>query len=145
MNYKLIEIKDIEKLIPIYIDYYNIYEDCEWNTDTTYQRISQVVTRKDSLSFQLMEDGEVIGFAMGYFEQYDDGCVYDLIEIVIKREYQNQKIGTAFMGMIESEVKSRGGFMIQLIAVNDEWHNHFYGKLGYGNCSNLILKSKFLS
>lgn len=144
MNYKILEKKDIDNIIPMYVDYYNNYEKCEWNKETTYKRISQVVTREDSLCFQLLNEDEVVGFAIGYFEQYDDGIAYDLIEIVIKHEYQNQKIGTAFMGMIESEVKSRGGFMVQLTAVNDEWHNHFYGKLGYNDCNNLVLKSKIL-
>ena len=144
MKYKILQKKDIEKIIPMYVDYYNNHEECEWNKETTYKRISQVVTKEDSLCFQLLKEDEVIGLAIGYFEQYDDGIVYDLIEIVIKYEYQNQKIGTTFMGMIESEVKSRGGFMVQLTAVNDEWHNHFYGKLGYNNCNNLVLKSKIL-
>ena len=144
MKYKILQKKDIEKIITMYVDYYNNHEECEWNKETTYKRISQVVTKEDSLCFQLLKEDEVIGLAIGYFEQYDDGIVYDLIEIVIKYEYQNQKIGTTFMGMIESEVKSRGGFMVQLTAVNDEWHNHFYGKLGYNNCNNLVLKSKIL-
>ena len=26
----------------------------------------------------------------------------------------------------------------------DGWHSHFYGKLGYRDCNNLVLKSKFL-
>ena len=46
--------------------------------------------------------------------------------------------------MIELEVKKQGGAMIQLQAVNDSMHDHFYGKLGYRNCVNLVPKSKWL-
>lgn len=35
--------------------------------------------------------------------------------------------------------------MIQLASVNDEMHRHFYGKLGFQDAGNLVLKSKFLS
>lgn len=34
--------------------------------------------------------------------------------------------------------------LIQLSAVNDALHEHFYGKLGYQNASNLVLKTKML-
>ena len=48
------------------------------------------------------------------------------------------------MGLIEAKVKELGGAMIQLEAVNDDMHNSFYGKLNYQNCTNLVLKSKWL-
>ena len=92
----------------------------------------------------LEQSNEVIGFVMGYFEQYDDIQAYDLVEIVIAHEYQGKGIGTQFMGLIEAKVKELGGAMIQLQAVNDDMHNSFYGKLNYQNCNNLVLKSKWL-
>ena len=111
---------------------------------TTYKRIHQVWSREDSLCMILEWGGEVIGFVMGYFEQYDDIAAYDLVEIVIKHEHQGKGIGTAFMELVEARVKELGGAMIQLQAVNDEMHERFYGKLGYRNCKNLVLKSKWL-
>ena len=51
---------------------------------------------------------------------------------------------TQLMGLIEAKVKELGGAMIQLQAVNDDMHNSFYGKLNYRNCTNLVLKSKWL-
>ena len=92
----------------------------------------------------LEQRNEVIGFVMGYFEQYDDIQAYDLVEIMIAHEYQEKGIGTQFMGLIEARVKELGGAMIQLQAVNDDMHNRFYGKLNYQDCNNLVLKSKWL-
>ncbi|MBR5491470.1 MAG: hypothetical protein IKV79_09395 [Oscillospiraceae bacterium] len=48
------------------------------------------------------------------------------------------------MNELEKRVKAMGASMIQLISVNDEMHENFYGKLGYGDTSNLKLKAKFL-
>lgn len=135
---------DIQAIIPFYIDYYNTCEEGQWTPETTYKRIHQVWSREDSMCL-ILEDGDTpIGFAMGYFEQYDDLKAYDLIEIVIAHPFQNQGIGTFFMAEIEHQVKALGGAMVQLEAVNDAMHERFYGKLGYRNATNLVLKTKWL-
>lgn len=135
---------DIDRVVPLYIEHYNNYEGGEWTQQTTYKRIHQVWSREDSLCMMLESGNKVIGFVMGYFEQYDDIQAYDLVEIVIAHEYQGKGIGTEFMALIEAKVKELGGAMIQLEAVNDDMHNRFYGKLGYKDCSNLVPKSKWL-
>lgn len=136
--------KDIELVVPLYIEHYNNYEDGGWTRETTYKRIHQVWSREDSLCMILEQGREVVGFSMGYFEQYDDIQAYDLVEIVIAHAYQGKGIGTYFMGLIEAKVKELGGAMIQLEAVNDDMHNSFYGKLGYKDARNLVLKCKWL-
>ena len=135
---------DINLVIPLYIEHYNGYENGEWTHETTYKRIHQVWSREDSLCMILERCGEVVGFVMGSFQQYDDIQAYDLVEIVIAHEHQGKGIGTQFMGLIEDKVRELGGAMIQLQAVNDDMHNSFYGKLNYQNCNNLVLKSKWL-
>ena len=135
---------DIEKVIPLFIEHYNNYENGEWTYETTYKRIHQVWSREDALCFILEKDEEVLGFVMGYFEQYDDIKAYDLVEIVIAHQYQNRGIGTELMLEVEKRIKEAGGAMIQLQAVNDEMHERFYGKLQYNTCNNFVLKSKWL-
>lgn len=135
---------DINSVIPLYIDYYNKIEDSCWTEETTYKRIHQVLSREDSYCVMLEDENAVIGFAMGYFEQYDDLTAYDLVEIVIAHPYQNKGLGTDFMRELERQVKEKGASMVQLQAVNDETHNRFYGRLQYKDVKNLILKSKWL-
>ncbi len=144
MQYRIMTEADIHRVIPLYIEHYNTYEDGAWTQETTYKRIHQVWSREDSLCLILEDGNDTLGFAMGYFEQYDDLKAYDLVEVVIAHNHQNKGIGTAFMLELERRVKDLGGAMIQLQAVNDAMHDHFYGKLNYKNCSNLIPKSKFL-
>lgn len=48
------------------------------------------------------------------------------------------------MKELEARVKAEGDMLIQLEAVNDALHEHFYGKLGYKNASNLVLKTKMV-
>lgn len=144
MEYKALRITDIHKIIPLYIEYYNEQEEGEWTEETVYKRIHQVVTTEDSYGLILSDNNSIIGFAMGYFEQYDDGKAYDLVEIVISHKYQRKGIGTSFMNELEKRVKELGAFLIQLQSVKDEKHNNFYDNLGYKDCQNLILKSKVI-
>ena len=144
MTYRNMTEADILSIVPLYIGHYNTYEDGAWTNETAYKRIHQVWSHEDALCLIAEDNGQVLGFAMGHFEQYDDLKAYDLVEVVISHDHQNCGLGTAFISQIETQVKNHGGAMIQLQSVNDAMHNHFYGKLGYQNCTNLVLKSKFL-
>lgn len=144
MHYRIMSDCDIQKVIPLYIEHYNNKEDGKWTCETTYKRIHQVWSREDSYCLILEDCETVLGFAMGYFEQYDDCFAYDLVEIIVSTNLQNRGIGTVFMNELEKRVKEKGAMLIQLQAVNDNHHNHFYGKLGYKDATNLTLKTKIL-
>lgn len=144
MTYRIMELSDLPRVAALYMDYYNTHEEGHWTYETTVKRIRQVLTREDSYCLVLEDENRMLSFAMGYFEQYDDCFAYDLVEIVVSADKQNQGIGTAFMAELETRVKEAGAMLIQLQAVNDGLHDHFYGKLGYKNARNLVLKSKIL-
>lgn len=144
MNYRIMKEADLPSAVRLYMDYYNTCEDGEWTKETTCKRIYQVWSREDAYCLVLENGGAMIGFAMGYMEQYDDLVAYDLIEIVVEKAYQGKSVGTDFLLELERQVKERGASMVQLQSVNDEMHRHFYDKLGYRDTRNLVLKSKFL-
>lgn len=144
MEYKNFTEQDINSIIPLYIHYYNEYENAEWTKETVYKRLHQMQSREDSFGLILTDNIITVGFAMGYFEQFDDGKTYNLIEIVISDKYQNKGLGTALLTELEKQAKDMGAFTISLQAVNDERHERFYGRLGYGNCKNFVIKVKNL-
>ena len=144
MQYRIMSESDISRIVPHYMAYYNTHDGDAWTFETTYKRIHQVWSREDSLCL-ILEDGDtLLGFCMGYFSTYFDLTAYDLVEILIFGEHQNNGLGTGFITELEHRVKAAGGAMIQLESLNDAMHSHFYGKLGYQDCTNLVLKSKFL-
>lgn len=144
MEYRPFTLEDLPRTAKLYVDYYNAYEDGEGTIETTTKRIHQVMTREDAFGLLLEDKGRLLGFAMGYFEQYDDCQAYDLIEIVVTGERQNQGLGTAFMRELERRVREKGAMLIQLQSVNDAKHEHFYDKLGFKDAKNLVLKTKML-
>lgn len=144
MTYREIEERDIAPLVEFFTAYFNTQEGDEWTVEKAYRRLRPVCLREDSLNLLAEENGRLAGFAIGGFTQYDDLLTYDLFEILLGAEYQNRGEGTRFMEEVFARAKERGAAMVQLIAVNDEMHEHFYGKLGFYNATNLVLKAKML-
>lgn len=91
---------------------------------------------------QLNKEEEITGFTMGYYKQFDDLKAYYLEEIVIFDGFQNLGYGSELMKEIEDKTKKNGCELIELIAVNDEMHNHFYNKLGFYASKNLNMMGK---
>ena len=146
MKIDVMDINDIDSVIPLYIDYYNTCEDGCWMETTAKRRIQQVLRIDDSYSL-IMKDtnGEVRGFVMGYFKQYDDIVGYTLEEILISRKFQNKGLGSTLLAELETKVKEAGVSCIELQAVKDEIHEKYYGKAGYGDAKNFVMKVKWFA
>ena len=144
MNIREMSLNDIEKVLPLYISYYNKQEESCWTEHTAWKRIHQVLSTEDSLSLIMEENNYVLGFAMGYFKQYDDIVGYTLEEIIISYEHQNKGLGSTLMKELEQRVKVKGAACVELQAVNDEHHERYYGKNGYKNAKNFVMKVKWL-
>ena len=144
MNYRIMEESDMDKVIKLYIEYYNNIEESCWTYETVYKRIHPILSREYSYCMVLEENSLIIGFALGYFEQYDDLFAYSLDEIVIDYAYQRKGLGSNFMLELEKQVKNKGASMIQLKAVDDDMHEQFYGKLQYKNTHGFVSKAKWL-
>lgn len=50
MNIREMKVNDIERVIDLYINYYNLIENSCWSEQTAYKRIHQVLTIEDSYS-----------------------------------------------------------------------------------------------
>lgn len=143
ITYKQMHKDDIQKVIPLFIEYWNGTGD-EWTSELVYRRIWQVLGAPDAYCMIAKNGEKVIGFAMGQMETFNDLTAYNLREIIVATEYQNKGFGTQMMTALEIRVKQLGASMVQLESVNDDLHEHFYGKLGYNDACNIKLKSKFL-
>lgn len=144
MQINEMQIEDIDLVLPLYIEYYNKYEDGCWTEETAKKRIRQVLNMEDSYSLIMRDDNDMVcGFAMGYFKQYDDIVGYTLEEIVIAYQYQNKGLGSMLLATLESKGKEAGASCIELQAVNDKMHEKFYGKAGFANAGNFVMKVKW--
>ena len=144
MQIKEMNIEDIDLVLPLYIEYYNEHEDGCWTETTARKRINQVLTIDNSFSLIMKDDNDIVcGFVMGYFKQYDDIIGYTLEEIIISYQYQNQGLGSKLLATLETKVKEAGASCVELQAVKDEMHEKYYGKAGYYDAKNFVLKVKW--
>ena len=136
---------DITAVVPLYIDYYNNQEGGCWNEKTATKRIRQVLNIEDSYALIMIDEEEIIGFVMGYFKQYDDIVGYTLDEIVIAYEHQKKGLGSMLLHELEKRVKVKGASCVELQAVSDEMHERYYGKAGYHDATNFVMKVKWFN
>ena len=142
MEYVKLTETNLNDVINSYIDYYNNCEDGCWTYEKAYKRIHQVMTIEGAECMVQCDKGEIVGFLMGYYKEFDDLRAYFLEEIVVFVSQQNKGYGTALMTELEKKVRANGIEHIELISVNDEKHSHFYGKLGFYAANNLVMMGK---
>ena len=145
ITYEIFRQKDIDLIAPMYASYFNLYEDASWTVDTAKRRLKQLLFREDSVSLIQFKNNEISGFSVGQLVQFDDGLVFELIEIIVFKEFQGQELGSQLLMAIEEQAKLLGAFRIQLFAADDDLHNHFYNvKHSYKNATNNLWKTKTL-
>ena len=146
MHISEMTLEDISAVLPLYIDWYNGCEGGCWTEETAGKRIRQVLTIEGSYSLLMRdEDGEPVGFVMGYFKQYDDIVGYTLEEIVIAAKHQHSGLGSALLKEVENRAREKGASCVELQAVRDELHERYYGKAGYRDASNFVMKVKWFT
>ena len=146
MQIEVAKLQDLDQVIPFYMDYYNHHEDGCWTEVTARRRIGQVMKMDDAYSLIMRtDDGEVCGFVMGYYKQYDDIVGYTLEEILIAHPYQNKGWGSILLAELEARVKAAGASCVELQAVKDEMHQRYYGKAGYRDAKNFVMKVKWFA
>ena len=59
MKIDVMNVNDIELVVPLYIDYYNNCEDGCWTEETAKRRIRQVLRMDDSYSLIMLDEDEV--------------------------------------------------------------------------------------
>ena len=140
MTFRKMTSDDIKHVVKIYINYYNEQEERCWTEERATKRIRQIFSIEDSCCLVAEEGEEIIAFVIGFFRQYDDLVSYYLDEIVVATKHQNKGVGSALLEEVKCEVKKCGAAGIELYSVNDEKHDHFYGKAQLKNSSYLLPK-----
>ncbi len=137
---------DLKYVVEKNIEYYNTVEDCCWTYEKAYKRIHQVLTMEDSMCMlQIDDEGNITGYLMGYFKEFDDITGFFLEEIVIFKGYQGKGLGKEFMKKMEEVVREKGASIIELNSVNDQMHMDFYSKLGFYKTKNFVMMGKFMN
>lgn len=131
MRYRIMRAEDLELLAPLYAEYFNSEEDSCWTPERAYKRLHQLLSIDGSYGLVAEEGGEPAGFCIGCFQVFADLDAFEISEILVFKRFQGSGRGSEFVREVERRVRELGAPTMQLEAVNDEMHDHFYGKLGF--------------
>ena len=99
---------------------------------------------EDSVCLKVLQEDRICGILMGCLDWFDDGPCFHILEVLILKEYQCRGVGSALMQEAERIAKSKGAAVAVLETLNDEQHEHFYGRLGYATRKDLVTKVRKL-
>ncbi len=143
--FKDFKLEAIDFIAVLYKDYFNEEENASWTLDTAKRRLNQLLDRVDTIAFLLEKNSRIIGFFIGQLVQFDDGLVFELLELLVLKKDQNQGYGSILLKKAMTEALNQNAFMIQLTAIKDESHDYFYNiKHGFTDAKNNIWKSRIL-
>lgn len=142
-KYKKFNINDIDQIAPIYLNYFNKYENASWTIANVRRKLKQLLNREGVIAYILENNTIIIGFVIGQLVQFDDGLVFELLELLVFKEHQNYGYGSILLLKVIEDAKKEGAFMIQLTSAVDQQHHYFYNiKHGFSDAKNNVWKSK---
>ena len=136
-KFKELELEDLDILIDKYIIYYND-ESGKWTYDIAKRRLEQIFLTPDFYGIGLYSESELVGFAVGWFKDFDNLELFYLEEILVFKEYQNKGFGTKILQEVESLVKKKGAQKIDLSTTYEDDHQRFYSRFGFKRSDFLV-------
>ncbi len=133
MDIRELSIAHIDAIKKLMLD---IFSKEPWNdawTDEQLQLyVSELTDNKNSLSFGLFENDNMIGMALGHVKHWYEGTEYWIDEFGILPERQRCGMGTKFLAGIEKALADKGIVYIALLTERTVPAYHFYKRNGFG-------------
>jgi len=108
----------------------------DWSdTEQLMEYIKEISGSYHALNYGLFINGELIALSIGMIRHWWEGTNYNIEEFCVATAYQGQGTGSAFMKLIEADVKKRGLAGIFLQTDNDKPSYNFYKKNGFNELS----------
>ena len=123
---------DIEKIKKLMLD---IFSGEPWNDVWTDKQlhayVSELIENKNSLSFGVYLDGNLIGMALGRTKSWYEGTEYWIEEFGIVPDRQQSGTGSAFIEELEKILVKKGIEYIVLLTERNVPAYRFYKKNGF--------------
>lgn len=95
------QIKDITLL------FQDVFSQEPWNDEQLHLYLLDLMDNKNSLSYGLFDQNQMIGLSIGHIRHWYQGTEYRIDEFCIDTKYQSQGCGTFFLQEIEKQVKEK--------------------------------------
>ena len=100
-----------------------------WTRETAFKRLSQFMETASAYGLALEEDGQVIAFILGQYEQYYDGMRFYIQEFCCAR--RGGGLGSKLMAELERQLKEQGVVRTYLMTIHGDATEGYYNRRGY--------------
>jgi aminoglycoside 6'-N-acetyltransferase I len=115
-----------------------------WEIESAFNRLEDFYNMSMSHSVVAILEDQIIGFAIGYIETWNQGKSFYLKEICVKPTKQRSGIGTKIMDVLSQNLVNLGVNKLYLLTARDSPASEFYSKCGFCHNSPIIMMSKTL-
>lgn len=112
----------------------------QWTLETAHRRLADTLNTPEALGLIALE-GELMGFCIGYSEQWFDGKYFHLKELCVRTDRQRTGIGTHLLHHLEQMLHEMQIARLYLLTMRGSPAEEFYAKRGYSTNTNMILMS----
>ena len=110
MNLKILRTHDKKLFTDLFRD---VFTREPWNDDWSDPGqldayIDDLIGQSNSLTFGYLDGDRLVGLAMGRIKHWHEGTEYCIDEFCVDTPFQNQRIGSAFLGEIETYLSGLG-------------------------------------
>jgi aminoglycoside 6'-N-acetyltransferase I len=116
----------------------------EWTVETASARLKHIHNTPNSLGYVYINEEGLIGFALGYSEQWFNGVHFNLVEFCVTTSLQRKGNGTKLLQVFEKELKRKNISHINLFTSKGDIAESFYRKNDYYTDPNMIIMAKRL-
>ncbi len=102
-----------------------------WTDEQLHLYVYEMIENKNSLSFGLFEDDNMIGMALGHVKHWYEGTEYWIDEFGILPAKQGDGVGTEFLVEIEQSLADKGIIYIALLTERTVPAYNFYKRNGF--------------
>ena len=93
--------------------FFGVFSDEPWNDDWSDRTqldayIDDLTGQRNSLTLGLLDDGRLVGLAMGRIKHWYGGTEYSIDEFCIEKQSQNKGVGSLFLKGIEADLLQNG-------------------------------------
>lgn len=117
----------------------------KWEAKAVTRRFADCYHTPGFYGLVVTVGGEIVGFAIGYIEQWDNSKHFYLKEMCVAPEQQRLGIGTALMNTLEKNLKDQDVEKLYLHTAQDTYAQSFYAKQGFYVSSKMIMMAKWLT
>ncbi len=131
----------VDEATALYIDVFNNppWND-RWSFEAAHKRLADILQAPGFLGF-IYTDPELLGFAVGYCEQWHSGRHFYLNEMCVRSDQQRRGIGSALIQQLVQTLRQMQVERMYLLTMRDGPAEAFYAKHGFRTSPRMIMMS----